>query len=123
MKFLLFISVFSIPYVFTSCSNILGQDTMLKFLPENIESFGDFIKAWMVIAIAQFIVVLFISLVFSCGVGFPNFIVGIVYFIVIYTSKDYGFWMIVLLFFTSTIIGWFLSFILINIFGIKSIRR
>ena len=84
---------------------------LLNFLPDEIDSFSNFMWAWLVVTICQFVVVLIISLIFSCRAELPNIVVGIVYFIVILKNMDYGFWMTVLLFITTIIIG--LLFVLI----------
>jgi hypothetical protein len=107
----LFLCIVVIPFIFTSCSNTEGQKTMLDFLPDELDSFNDFFKAWLIVTITQCFTVFFISLYFHCRNRVPNFIIGVVYFIVILINKDYGFWMTILLFFTTTFVGWISSFV------------
>ena len=100
----------------TSCGNIEQMTDVISLLVQNITSVGDFFKVYIVIQLSIFIDTLIfgllISLLFHSNSSYIVYIfMIIIHFIWIVTNRDYGFFIVLLLFSLFTIILWIYSYI------------
>lgn len=94
------------PLLFISCSDI---GFMGKGVEQEIESFGDFFSVYFRLQLSILFVGVFIS--FLLGGQLGAIISVIIHFIWVVSYRDYGFFMVLLLFSFLTIINIALSFL------------
>ena len=75
---------------------------ILSFMPDTIDGFGAFLHAWFIIVLATIVLQFLLSFI---GIG--GWIVDVILFIL--GLRDYGFWMTLLLFLFSSLVGFLLS--------------
>ena len=77
---------------------------VLSFMPDTIDGFGSFLHAWFIIVLATIVLQFLLSFI---GIG--GWIVDVILFILVLWLRDYGFWMTLLLFLFSSLVGFLLS--------------
>lgn len=77
---------------------------ILSFMPDTIDGFGAFLHAWFIIVLATIVLQFLLSFI---GIG--GWIVDVILFILVLWLRDYGFWMTLLLFLFSSLVGFLLS--------------
>jgi len=105
-------SVFFVLLTLSSCSSVGLLSEKNSWLPHDIESVGDFFGVYFVLQIS--IIIVSLILVFFFGKG--GYIISLIaHFIWIVSYRDYGFWLVLLLFGLFSIV----SFIINIFFGTK----
>lgn len=94
-----------------SCSSIGLLDEKNSWLLEEINSIGDFIKVYIVLQISIFLVSLILSLILRDLGVFISIIIHLVWII---NYRDYGFFIVLLLFGLFAIISHFIMLLIIN---------
>jgi len=84
-----------------------------SWLPKNIESFGDFLGVYFAIQIS----VIIVSIIFSLIIGRAGYFVSLIlHYIWIITYRDYGFFIVLLLFGLFSIISHLIITLFISVF-------
>ena len=83
----------------TSCSKIGFLNDNNSWLPYDLSSFGDFLKAYLVVQISIFVISFLVS--FLLG-NWAYVLVLFLHWVWLVNYRDYGFWKILLLFFFFT---------------------
>ena len=104
--------VFFVLLTLSSCSSVGLLSEKNSWLPHDITSFGDFFGIYFTLQISIIIVSLILGFFFGKG---GNTIALIAHFIWIVSYRDYGFWLVLLLFGLFSIV----TFIINIFFGAK----
>lgn len=103
--FLIFLSIF----LLTSCSTESTEEKLLeKIIPQNITGFWSFIKTYIILQLSIFINSLFIG-IFLGRLGYFISLIGHFIWIIVY--RDFGFFIVLLLFSFTAIIRLLLIFV------------
>lgn len=102
--------------ILSSCSEVGLMSNKNKYLPHDIDGFGEFFQVFLVLQLSMLLVALLLSIFFGEGGGFIS---GILHFIWIVSFRDYGFFIVLTLFALLQIVLMFLLPIIIGIFGRK----
>ena len=96
-------------FFFTACSKSSGSDNGLwGILPESINSFKTFLIAFLIITLIQ--IGIGLSLKMLIGIRL-DFVISLILFIIVLTTKDYGFFLTLLLFVVSYLPSLFMLFL------------
>ena len=107
-KRFLLILVVSILFL-AACSKSSGADNGLwRLLPENINSFKTFLKAFLIVSVIQISIGVTLRLLIGISL---NFVISLVLFIIVLVTKDYGFFLTLLLFAVGYLPSFFINFI------------
>ncbi len=103
--FRLLIIVF-LPLLFISCDSIGFLSEKNRFLPHQIETFGDFVVVYFILQLS----ILFVTLVLGIFLGKGGSLISLViHFIWIVSFRDYGFFKVLLLFGIFTFVKFVIS--------------
>ncbi len=100
----------------TSCSNIGLMSNNNKYLPTDIDGFGDFMQVFFVLQISMLIVALVLGF-FIGGAG--GYVSGALHFIWIVSNRDYGFMTVLALFFFLQLVLMLIIPAILALFGKK----
>ena len=105
-KLFLFTLIIFLSVFFSSCSSVGLLDERNSWMVTNINSIGAFLKVYIALQIS----ILLMSLATSLFLGrLGYFVVVFFHFIWIVTYRDYGFFMVLLLFSIFSLISWVFS--------------
>jgi hypothetical protein len=102
--------------ILTSCSEVGLMSNKNKYLPHDIDGFGEFFQVFIVLQLSMLLVGLLLSIFFGNGGGYFS---GVLHFIWIVSYRDYGFFTVLALFAFLQLVLMFLLPIIIGLFGRK----
>ncbi|MDO4764043.1 MAG: hypothetical protein Q4A00_06630 [Flavobacteriaceae bacterium] len=102
---------FSLLLLVSSCSSIGLLDERNSWILEDIDSIGDFIQVYIVLQVSIFLISFLLSFILG---DLANVISVLIHFIWIVSYRDYGFFIVLLLFGLFAVVSHFVMLLIAN---------